>query len=369
MRRWIFRIALVSILLAAVSAPVSAGQKKRKDEEPKPQVLPLPKELPRAQVVDSRTLGFRVTPLLKNGRLSVQIKDTLANLLRDTHNGTIVKLRAFVAGAGDSRRVQELVSEMFSEKKLPLPVLTLIQVGALGNETSAIVMEAVVAGKKVENTNGLAFLAGQSGPSLDTALSKVAESMKAANLSSGDVISTTCFASRFGDYPSMLNSLTTAFPHAAVNLVQAVRDPFDSRCTCEAVARISNPGKTESRRAADSRVFLVPGSQVVFTGLQLSFGTYLDDANSALSRLARDLESVHVDIRDAVSINAFSLNPAAVSALQKTMPKFDIRPDTLTIQPVEGLPSLDAALGMEAVLAPASGGGFPQRTSLVGGDR
>src|SRR6476469_398924 len=132
MRAWICRIALVSVLLAAVSAPVPASQKKRKDEEPKPQVLPLPKELPRAQVVDSRSLTFRVTPLLKSVRLSSQIKDTLANLLRDTHSATIVKLRAFVSGAGDSRRVQELVSEMFTEKKQPLPVLTLIQVGALG---------------------------------------------------------------------------------------------------------------------------------------------------------------------------------------------------------------------------------------------
>src|SRR5689334_25311329 len=106
MRLWFFRIASLSVLLAALCGAVSASQKKKKNEEPKPQVLPLPKELPRAQVVDSRTLSFRVTPLLKTGRLSVQIKDTLANLMRDTHNATVVKLRAFVAGAGDSRRVQ-----------------------------------------------------------------------------------------------------------------------------------------------------------------------------------------------------------------------------------------------------------------------
>jgi hypothetical protein len=97
----------------------------------------------------------------------------------------------------------------------------------------------------------------------------------------------------------------------------------------------------------------VTAQQIVFTGLQLSFGTFLDDADSALTRLSRDAEAVHADLRSAVLVDAFSLNPAASAALQKTLSKYNLPPSAVTVQPVEGLPSLDAALGMEAVLVPA----------------
>ena len=93
-------------------------------------------------------------------------------------------------------------------------------------------------------------------------------------------------------------------------------------------------------------------SRVVFTGLQLSFGAYLADADSALSHLQHDVEAVHADVRNTVQMNAYSVNPAAVSALEKTMPKFNLPESMLTVQAVEGLPSLDAALGMEAILVP-----------------
>ena len=90
----------------------------------------------------------------------------------------------------------------------------------------------------------------------------------------------------------------------------------------------------------------------MFTGMQLSFGTYLDDATSALSRLQREVSAVHADLRQAALVDAFSLSPAAASALRKTMPNFNLPPGILTVQPVEGLPSLDAALGVEVILAP-----------------
>ena len=127
---------------------------------------------------------------------------------------------------------------------------------------------------------------------------------------------------------------------------------MDSRASCQAVARLHAGASAINHN--DSRVSFVREPQVVFTGLQLSFGAYLDDADSALSHLQRDVEAVHADVRNTVLINAFSISPAAVSALEKTMPKFNLPQNTLTVQPVEGLPSLDAALGMEAVLVPES---------------
>ena len=152
----------------------------------------------------------------------------------------------------------------------------------------------------------------------------------------------------------MRNAMTTAFPNAAINLVQGLREPIDSESTCEAVARLNAPVPAGGHaHAGDPRISFVTTPRVVFTGMQLSFGTFLDDADSALSRLQRDLATVHARISDAVMLNAFSLSPAATSALRKTMPKFDVPPNTLTVEAVEGLPSLDAALGMEAILVPA----------------
>ena len=84
--------------------------------------------------------------------LAAQIRQSLGDLIRDTHGETIVKLRAFVAGAGDARRVQTQAADLFTERKLPLPVLSVLQVGALGDEAAKVVIEAVVSTRKTVNS-------------------------------------------------------------------------------------------------------------------------------------------------------------------------------------------------------------------------
>jgi enamine deaminase RidA (YjgF/YER057c/UK114 family) len=351
MGRLLLRTA-ASLALLSLIAVTAFGGRKKKEEEPKPQVLPLPKELPRVLSVDTRNVSFRTTPLLKYGRLSAQVRETLADLIKDRRGETVIKLRAFVAGPGDTRRVQEMVSEMFTEKKLPLPVLTILQVGALGEE-SGVVMEGVFDAHKPMNPNGLAFIGGQTGTTFESAVSVINSKLQVAGLAASDVVRATCFTGQLTDYAGLNRTLASAFPQAALNIVQPLRDPVDSRTTCEAIARIP-AGAKPAALPSDSRICFVNSPQLVFTGLQLSFGTYLADADSALSHLSRDVQSLHAEMRNAVSVNAFSLHPAAASALEKTISKFNLSPQTITIQPVEGLPSLDAALGMEAVLEPSS---------------
>jgi enamine deaminase RidA (YjgF/YER057c/UK114 family) len=349
MRRWPLRTVLECLLLTVFAATVWAGHR-RKEEEPKPQVLPLPRELPRAVSASTDSLIFKVTPLLTTGHLSSQIHDTLNELIRGTKGATIIKLRAFVAGAGDSRRVQQLVSDMFTDKKLPLPALTIVQVGALGKDAAAVVMEAVVSGRQPVNPNGLAFIARQSGTTLPEALAKMNETVAGAHLTEKNIVSATCFTDRLAGYDAERQALATAFPNAAVNLVQALRDPIDTKTTCQGVAQVP-PGAALSS-PNNAAVAFVTSPQIVFTGLQLSFGAYLDDADSALSRMQRDVQTVHADVRNTVLMNAFSLDPSAASAIEERMPKFHFPQNTLTVQPVQGLPSLDASLGLEAVLAP-----------------
>lgn len=348
LKRWLFIAAVATLVVF----PISAYQKHKKDEEPKTQVLPLPKEPPMALGADVESLSFRLTPLLKIGKLSAQIRDSLTELIRDSHGASIVKLRAFVAGAGDSRRVQAIVSDLFTEKKLSLPVISIIQVGALGDDAAQVVMESVVSEKRVLNPDGLAFLAGQTAATFDGSLSKLSESLAVASLAPPDVRSVTCFSDNLGDYREHVAKANAVFAKASINLVQSQRQPGGARTTCEAVARLH---ESESQGARSSlqpaRVTVVPGhSRLVFTGLQLAFGGYLDDANSALRNLRKFSEAASGNFNQIASLDVYSLSGEATSALRKTASKFDVPGSAITIQQIEGLPSLDAALGMEAIM-------------------
>jgi enamine deaminase RidA (YjgF/YER057c/UK114 family) len=321
---------------------------KRKEEEPKTQVLPLPKELPMALAADTGSLDFHSSPLLRTGKLSAQIRDSVNLLLRETKGETIIKLRAFVAGAGDARRVQALVSELFTERKLPLPVLTIVQVGALGNDAAQVVIEAVAATKKTVNPHGLAFFSGQTGASFGQALQQLKTSVSAASVRPDHVLSCTCFTSRFSDSALLRSAIQSAFPRTAVNVVQAMRAPIDETSTCEAVGKLgATPEQGPVMLLETSRVTLVHVPKLILTGLQLTFGNYLDDAHESYTRLQRAATALE-PVVTPVTVNAFSLDQSTVAALRKT---FRLPASTFTVQPVEGLPAVDASAGVETIWA------------------
>src|SRR5579884_1839365 len=156
MRRFFFLFGIAAVL-CSVLLPLHAAQHRKRDEEPKPEILPLPPQLPMALAAETRMLDFHISPLLHTGGLDAQIRQSLNDLIRDTRGETIIRLRAFVAGTGDARRVQALVTDLFTEHKLPLPVLSILQVGALGNQAAQVVIEAVVSTHRNVNANGLGF--------------------------------------------------------------------------------------------------------------------------------------------------------------------------------------------------------------------
>src|SRR5207249_9902106 len=94
-------------------------------------VTPLHKDPPRALLAKTARLGFYVPLLSSRGLLSQQVRDALKAMQRNLGGANIVKLRAFVAGSGDMRRVQAIVSETFTERRLSLPALRVVQVGGL----------------------------------------------------------------------------------------------------------------------------------------------------------------------------------------------------------------------------------------------
>src|SRR3989442_8290288 len=113
-----FKLLAGPLALAVCIYPLLA--KKKKPEE-LPQTLDLPKDPPATVTAETSRLVFHVSPLSAKGLLSQQVRDALKALLKSSNGATIVKLRAFLAGSGDLRRVTAIVSETFTDKHLPLP--------------------------------------------------------------------------------------------------------------------------------------------------------------------------------------------------------------------------------------------------------
>jgi enamine deaminase RidA (YjgF/YER057c/UK114 family) len=329
----------------------SAAQRSKKSTEPlKTQVLPLPPDLPMALEAETATLDFHISPLLRSGGLSAQIRQSLNDLIRDTKGETIIKLRAFVAGAGDPRRVQVEVAGIFTEHKLPLPTLSIIQVGALEEEPAQVVIEAVVSTHRPVNPNGLAFFSGQAGSSYSQALEHLQESTKTARVAPTRLVRCTCFTARIEEAPALRTSLHAAFPGAAINVVQPLRNPLLENTLCEAIGQMDRtPAEGEVVLLKNARTTLVHSPQLVFTGLQLTFGKFLDDAQEAVVRLQRAASALQ-PVETPVEINAFALDASAGSAGRKKMTAIPL--STFTVQTVDGLPAVDATAGIEAILAP-----------------
>lgn len=299
---------------------------------------------------DTATLDFHSSPLLRTGGLGVQIRQSLADLIRDTKGETIVKLRAFVAGAGDARRVQVETAALFTEKKLPLPTVSIIQVGALENEAAQLVIEAVVSTRKTINPNGLAFFSGQVGVNYQQAIRELQRSAQLASVAPSHLLRSTCFTARIENAAGIRSTLEAAFPAAAITIVQPLRDAVRDETLCEAVGQLSQPrAEGPVVLLKEARAALVNSPKLVFTGLQLTFGNFLDDAQEAVRRLERAASAVEA-VEAPVEVNAFALDASAGSAVRKKMTAVPL--STFTVQTVEGLPSIDATAGIEAVLAP-----------------
>jgi hypothetical protein len=177
----------------------------------------------------------------------------------------------------------------------------------------------------------------------------VKASARAAGIEPERVLSCTCFTSRIENLDTTRSMVQGAFPKSEINVVEALRDPANDTSTCEAVAQI-----TGTQHAGPvvwlkgSRTTLVTSHRLVFTGLQLTFGAYLDDAHEAFARLQRAASALQ-PVEAPVEVNAFSLDASAGSALRKST---SVPASVFTVQTVEGLPSIDASGGIEAVMAP-----------------
>jgi enamine deaminase RidA (YjgF/YER057c/UK114 family) len=371
-RRPLRRTLLLALAAVAASAasPPPQDQPKAKKKEEQTQVLQLPTELPAVTTGNPRRLTFHVTPLTGKGLLTHQVREALKALSRELGSETVLKIRAFVAGSGDVRRVRDLVSEEFSERKRPLPALSLVRAGGLPMEGAQVVLEAIGEAHKDVNPHGLAFFSAQAAasdspldaaaPLVRKALAQLGLAVKAAGATPQSVLRVTCFVSSLADVAATRSLVDNEYPHAALNYVQTQRSPGSALAACEAVARLAtdpaaplqflNPDGLP-RESGQASIALVNTPEVVLTGTQVSFGYQPRDTRLAFDRLQKELTQAGISPGKVAFADYYPLSLDIAGQVRQVRAEvFDAaRPPAGTLLLFEGLPSMDAGFAVDAV--------------------
>ncbi|MDP9171468.1 MAG: hypothetical protein M3N54_12680, partial [Acidobacteriota bacterium] len=247
----------------------------------------------------------------------------------------VIHIRAFVAGSGDVRRVPQIVSEVFTEKRLPLPSVSVILCGGLPVESAQVVLEAVSVAKKDVNPAGLEFFEGEENLSegnpavpVRALLEKSLISL-AAKIPPPNALQVSCFVTDLTDSLHLTSDIVSRFPAATIDLVQTQRAPVRPMARCEGVARGG----------------AVNSAQIAFAGTRVAFGSAEKDAAAAFLRLDRDLTEAGAMPASIVFTNIYSLSSAAAEAARKLRP-----PGVpVAIIPFEGVASIDAGFAVDAI--------------------
>lgn len=353
-----------AFLLQAVAFPNQRKKKKDVDFTQTLEVLPDP---PLAIPAETARLAFLAAPLTAKGLLSQQTRDALKALLAVARGAQFIKIRAFVAGTGDLRRVQSIVSEVFSERKMTLPVLSVVQVGALPLEGAQVQLEAVVQERREVNPMGLAFISGQDSTGVEPVAILVRQSgerlrraLEAAGAGPAEMLRVSCFVTSLEGVSAMRDSMAEMFPKAQLTIVQTQRLAERRVAECEGTARLRkapaaevvfiNPeGLPVSKNY--SQIALVSAPRLIFAGDQLAFRYREEDARLAFQRLEKTMQAAGGSLRRVVMLNTYPLSPQLADLVRKVRFEFmdQARPPASTMLPFEGLPSMDASFGLEAV--------------------
>lgn len=338
------RLLIPFLCLLLADGLLAQKRKTKKDIEPKPQALEVLPEPPEAVTVETGRLSFLVSPLSSDGLLTRQVRDALKALIRNGRGASIVKVRAFVAGSGDLRRIKEIVADEFSERKLALPAVSTVQVGALPLVGAQVVIEAATAEKKTVNPKGLAFV---SAGDAQEPIAKVRSALAGAGVKPADVLRLTCYLSSLDDVAAVRTTAAAAFPGAAANLVQMQRLGLEPRIQCEAIGRLASA--PASPVAIQNGVTLVNAPQLVLTAAQLVFRDQDADFRLAYQRLGKALSSQGAALKDVVWAESYALTKPNGAKLDTVERELLGQPHGGTAVQIEGLPSTDATAAVELI--------------------
>ena len=342
-----------------ICSPLPAKKKKPEDIT---QTLELPKDPPSVTTAEIRRLVFRVTPLNPKGLLSAQTRDAVKALLKAASGETIVRIRAFVAGSGDLRRVPQIVSEVFTDHKLALPAVSVVQAGGLPLPGAQVLLESISTAKKNETApagilfipaqlaekpelaDNVASLARQALDQLDRAVAKGGGS---------SVLRITCYASSLADAAAVSSMIAAKYPQAAIALVQPRREHASSTVACEGIAKLAAP--------VDRVAFVKDGGNVVgaavsaplvaLTGTLVAYGYEDRNARVAFDRMNKVLEPAKASWKSVVEVRFYPLAASIVKQIGRVRGEFldNEHLPAISMAPIEGLPSIDASFAMDAI--------------------
>lgn len=350
----VFRaVGMAAAVLLLIQAAADGLQRKKKQEEEITQTLELPPDPPAAVTADPARLAFLQAPLSGQGLLSRQVRDGLRVLMQNARGARFVRIRAFVAGTGDLRRVQSIVAETFAEKKQPLPVLTVAQVGMLPLEGAQVQLEAAIEQRKPAGA-GTVFASASAG-SPEEALAAIRRTFQQAGALPEAPSSLVCGVSSADWLEPMRRAAFEALPRAAYVGFQLQRIPAPPQVACQAAASIAKPVEGGVKRLDGGVALSVP--KIIVSGAQLAFRYEESDARLAYQRLDRTLRQAGSSLKHAVVLHVYPLSSQLAELARKVRPEFvdAARPPAGLVLPLEGLPSIDGAFALEAVALPAPG--------------
>ncbi len=365
------------IVLLAICADLLSAQRRKRgkkgEEEEITQTLEIPKDPPAAVAGDPQRFTYFTAPLSSKGLLSQQTRDGLKALRRMVRGASILKIRAFVAGTGDLRRVQAIVSDQFTDWHQQIPALTTILVGGLPMEGAQVLLEAIASDKKPVNPHGIVLFSGQQvtskeplekiEPLFRQSLDNLATAVKGVGMTNADVLRITCFSSTLGDHGQQRQLLVERFPKAQHTIVQVLRGLTTGLVECEAVGRAAaNPGapmKTVNPAGLEpspnySQAVIVSAPKVILTGGQMAFRAEPDDIRLAFERLGKSLEQAGGNLKNSAMTSYYPLATSTIDKIRQIRFEFldKSQPPASTMLLFEGLPSMDASFVMEVVALP-----------------
>ncbi|MCU0226571.1 MAG: hypothetical protein MUF01_02940 [Bryobacterales bacterium] len=368
---WLRQLPLL-VLMAIVLLCGGQGLAQKPPKEEKPQVLPPVPDAPGALKLDTARYALISVPLEERGLLSKQVEESLKQLRRVMRKRRVVRVTAWVGGAGDVRRVSSSIREQLADWHIPIPTITVIRVGALSSSAARVGLDVEVEEETALNPNGLLFLAGERvmtsefrlnlEKDLDAVLSTLDKRLEAEGVAPAAVLAARCFVSLSDNLAGLDQQLKKRYPSANARVMQALRTTPDSFANCELTARAAtSPSQPLEARietltegaAPVTTVVRVNSPRIVLTSAQLCFRATDTDLALGFERLQHSLEEQGTRLANAAHLSILAQSPQlGIRAEELGRKLLNTRFDPAIFrQTVEGLPALDSTVSLDAVVA------------------
>ncbi|MDZ7639799.1 MAG: hypothetical protein U5J83_16370 [Bryobacterales bacterium] len=364
---FVFRVLLT--VAAALVAGVPAFCQKPPEEE-KPQVREFAPEAPDYIKAETAKLAYLAVPLEDRGLLSRQVEESMKNLRRLLRKRKLLRITAWVGGAGDARRVSSNIRELLGKWRMPIPAIRVIRVGALPNRTARVAFDVEVEEQDAVNPHGLVFLSGvraagsefhfnlgeEFGQSLNVLSARLAEE----GAKDEDVLLARCFVSLTEDLPALELQLRKRYPNGNIRLLQSVRSSPDSYANCDLMARLpAAPAEPLEARVITPDESAPPitsllktnARTLVLSSAQLGFRATDADLALAFERLEATLTAAGSSLANAAQLSILSESADVGRRTEEQGRKYLNKkhdPAILRVT-VEGLPALDATVSLDAI--------------------